>query len=419
MKRIILSFALLLLFALNNYGQMTLEMCKVKMQANYPLIKQYDLLEKTREYSLDNVAKGNLPQVSLSSKATYQSEVTKLPIQIPNVNIKEINKDQYQVMVEVKQNLWDGGEMKSQKELTNSSITVNREKVNVDMYALNERINQLYFGILLLDEQLKQNQLLQDDLGQSYQRIEAFVKNGIAHDSDLDEIRVEQLNTKQKKTALMASRQAYLQMLSQMIGENIAPGIPLEKPAKIETPSADSDERPELQWFDAQNALLQTQQKALDARVRPHFGLFAQGAYGNPGLNMLKNKFTPYYTVGVKLTWNFGSLYTLHNDRSLLENSRQQQNVNKDVFLFNTRLEATQENNSITSMRKQMEEDDEIIRLRSNIRKSAEAKVANGTLSVIEMLRQIDAESLARQTKSTHEIELLLDIYQLKYITNK
>lgn len=150
----------------------------------------------------------------------------------------------------------------------------------------------------------------------------------------------------------------------------------------------------------------------------PHFGLFVQGAYGNPGLNMLKDKFAPYYIAGVRLSWNFGSLYTLKNDRRVIENSRRQLDSNRDVFLFNTRLQMTQQDHAIRSMEKQMQDDDEIIRLRSNIRKAAEAKVANGTLTVTEMLREITNESLSKQTKALHEIQLLMNIYQLKYTTN-
>lgn len=418
MKRIILSLSFSLAISWV-YGQVTLEECQRKTQDNYPLVRQYGLIEKTKEYNLDNAAKGYLPQFALSAKATYQSDVTELPVKIPNVNIKALPKDQYQVMVELKQNLWDGGEINTQKKMAKATSDVDREQLNVDMYALNDRVNQLYFGILLLDEQLKQNDLLQEDLERSYRQITAYVQNGIANQSDLDAVKVEQLNVRQKRIELASSRQAYLKMLSLLTGEELVSEVELTKPViQNEVISESNIKRPELMWFDAQNNRLQIQETALKTRYMPHFGLFVQGAYGNPGLNMLQDKFTPFYVAGVRLSWNFGSLYTLRNDRRLIENGRQQLQSNRDVFLFNTRLQVTQQNNAISSMEKQMQDDEEIIRLRNNIRKAAEAKVANGTLTVTEMLREITSESMARQTKVLHEIQLLMNIYQLKYTTN-
>lgn len=418
MKRIIL----LLSFSLSvswMYAQITLEECQRKTLENYPLVRQYGLIEKTKEYNLSNASKGNLPQFALSAKATVQSDVTELPVKIPGIDIKGLPKDQYQVMLELRQNVWDGGEIRSQKELVKATSEVDREKLNVDMYALNERVNQLYFGMLLFDEQLIQNQLLQDDLERSYDQITAYVANGIANQSDLDAVRVNQLDARQKRIELASSRQAYLKMLSLMVGEELREDIALLKPLDDSAPrTEDVIKRPELTWFEAQGNRLKTQEESLTVRSLPRFNLFVQGAYGNPGLNMLKNEFTPFYIAGVRMSWNFGSLYTLRNDKKMITNSLQQLQSNQDVFLFNTRLQVTQQNNAITSMRKQMQDDEEIIRLRTNIRQAAEAKVANGTLTVTEMLREITSENMARQTKALHEIQLLMNIHELKYTTN-
>jgi hypothetical protein len=425
--------------------QLTLQECQKKTQDNYPLVRQYDLIEKSKDYNMTNASKGYLPQFSLSGKATYQSAVTKLPVHLPNITIKEMPKDQYQMLLEVKQNIWDGGEIHSQKELLKATASVDREKLNVDMYALIDRVNQLYFGILLLDRQLTQNQLLQDDLGRTYQKIAAYLENGLANQADLDAVSVEQLNTRQQRVQLESSRIAYLNMLSLFLGEKIAPEVVLEQPltdtsGKLDSGTNDGsfisnylsepnkwkeslspamNDRPELAWYDAQSKRLKVQEQALNTRLMPHLGLFVQGAYGNPGLNMLKNEFTPYYVAGMHLSWNFGSLYTIHNDRRLIDNNRRQLETNRDVFLFNTSLQSTQQDETIRAMRKQMVDDDEIIRLRSNIRRAAEAKVANGTMTVTDMLREITSESIAKQTKAMHEVQLLMDIWQLKYTLSK
>ena len=417
-KRTILSFSFVLA-AMLAHAQLTLEGCQHSAQTNYPLVRQYGLIEKAQEYNLENAGKGYLPQFTLSGKATYQSDVTKLPVDVPGIDIKSMPKDQYQVMLELQQKIWDGGGIRTQKKQTTAEAEIEKEKLNVDMYALNSRVNDLYFGILLLDEQLKQNVLLQDELERNYRQITAYVENGIANQADLDAVKVEQLNTKQKRVELVSSRMAYLKMLSLLVGEKLSQETVLEKPVPQDDISAVGEiRRPELSLFNAQGVGLQVQEKALNVRHLPQFGLFVQGAYGNPGLNMLKNEFSPYYIAGVRLSWNFGSLYTLKNDRKVIENKRRQLDNNRDVFLFNTRLEMTQQDQAIQSLEKQMQDDDEIIRLRTNIRKSAEAKVANGTLTVTEMLRELTNESLARQSKALHEIQRLMGIYQLKYTTN-
>ena len=417
MKRTILSFSFVLA-AMLAHAQLTLEECQHSAQTNYPLVRQYGLIEKAREYNLENAGKGYLPQFTLSGKATYQSDVTKLPVDVPGIDIKSMPKDQYQVMLEVLQNIWDGGDIRSKKQLTRATSEIDRGKQEVDMYALNDRVNQLYFGILLLDEQLKQNQLLQEDLGRTHQLVSNYMANGIANQSDLDAVSVEILNTKQKRIELESSRQAYLSMLSIFIGKEIASRTTLEKPTDTFESTSLVNNRPELRWFDAQGGQLNVQESSLKTRFRPRFALFVQGAYGNPGLNMLKDDFSAYYVAGVRMSWNFGSLYTLRNDRRLIDNNRRKLETSRDVFLFNTNLQSTQQSSAIQSMRRQMVDDDEIIRLRVNIRKAAEAKVENGTLTVTDMLREITAENLARQTKALHEVQLLMNIWNLKYTLN-
>ena len=99
--------------------------------------------------------------------------------------------------------------------------------------------------------------------------------------------------------------------------------------------------------------------------------------------------------------------------------NQQDVNVQKETFLFNTHLEITQNNREIMKLTELMKNDEEIITLRNNIKKSAQAKVANGTLTVTEMLREVTAENIAMQDKILHEIQLLSAIYELKYTTNQ
>lgn len=439
MKRTIFFLTLLLAAATGTQAQLTLEECQRSAQENYPLARRYGLIEKAREYDLSNAGKGYLPQFTFSGKATWQSDITKLPVDIPGIDLKTAPKDQYQVMLEVQQTLWDGGDIRDRKRMTRAASEVEMERQHVDMYALNDRVNQLFFGILLLDERLKQNQLLQDDLQRTHRQVSNYLANGIAAQSDLDAVSVEQLNAGQQRIELQMSRRAYLNMLSAFLGKELSAETVLAKPSSEEPAGAGEAlgagetfgaveslgagrspvNRPELRWFSAREEQLRVQAATLNTRLMPRLGLFAQGAYGNPGLNMLKDEFSAYYLAGVRLSWNFGGLYTLKNDRRRIDTGLRQVETSRDVFLFNTRLEVARQDASVLSMRRQMADDDEIIRLRANIRRAAEAKVENGTLTVTDMLREITNESLARQAKALHEVQLLMSIWQLKYTLNR
>ena len=415
-KKFIL-FILLFIYAKLSFGQLSLESCQTKAQSNYPLIKRYQLIEKSRDYNLSNAGKGYLPQISLSAKATYQSAVTQIPITLP-IHIKTPNKDQYQIIAEINQTIWDGGIIRDQKKITEVQSKVELQQNHVDLYNLTDRVNNVYFSILLINEQLKQNQLYQSELNRHLNQIKAFAQNGIANQADIDAVKVNLIDATQKQTELETTKSAYIQMLSILIGEKINNNTILTKPDIAEYILSEEINRPELQLFALQAQLLETQKNMLLSKNLPKFGLFIQGGYGNPGLNMLKNSFDPYYIAGVRMSWNFGGLYTKKNEQKQINIEQSTIGIQKETFLFNTKLQMSQEKGEINKYKKPMKDDDEIIRLRANIRKAAEVKVANGTLSVIEFLREVNAEEQAKQNKILHETQLLMATYNLKYTTN-
>lgn len=416
MKRI-LFFVMLVFAVVPAFTQITLDECRSLARANYPLIKRFSLVEQSRSLSVSNASKAWLPQVSLSARASYQSDVTRIPVDIPGVDISPMSKDQYDVSVHVSQQIYDGGSVSSSKRLADARSDVEREKVNVAIYDVYERVDQLYFGILLLDEQIRQVRLLQDDLSLSSKSVSGMLRGGVASQTDLDAVKVEQVKARQSETSLLTSRATYLKMLSTFIGKPLGDSVSLVRPDEADV-SVVVNNRPELSLYNAQNRLLDQQRNVLDTYLRPRIGLFLQGGYGNPALNMLKNKFEAYYKVGATLTWNFGNLYTRANDKRKIDTDRLGIEAEREVFLFNTGLQSELQRGNIESLRRQISQDDEIITLRERIRSKADVKVANGTETVNEMLRDINAVSEARLTKAFHEIQLLQEIYKLKNINN-
>lgn len=399
------------------YGQLTIEQCQKEARENYPLIERLELIKKSEEYSLSNANKGYLPQLSLSAQASYQSDVTQLPIKVPGVDLPTIDKDQYRVEATLGQVIWDGGVIGKGKELLRAQSEAEQKELEATLYGIRESVNNLFFGVLLLDAKLESLRLYEEQLGRNHSQMREYVKQGVATESDVDVVRVEMLNTTQSKTTLRANRRAYIEMLSLFINRPIAPN------EKFTTPSAEQHSkllinRPELAFFDAKLGELNAQDKNITANLMPKLGLFVTGGYGKPGLNMLKNKFKPYYVAGVTLSWNFGALYTKSNDRRNVDIARQNVGIERETFLLNTRIDMKQEDNTIVKNRELLEQDDEIIRLRGNIRKAAEAKLANGTLSATDFMREVTAEEMAKQSKIEHQMELLISIYRHKHLTN-
>lgn len=422
MKKMFLALSFLPLGWHAAFAQITIEECYRRAQANYPLIEQYDLIEKTVEYNLSNANKGYLPQVMFSAKASYQSDVVRLPIDlsqlgIQGVSIPTVNKDQYGATLDISQTIWDGGTIKSQKESIRTASEVDKANVDVSIYAVNERINQLYFGILLTDAQIRQNRLLQDELERQYSQVRSYMENGIANQTDLDAIKVDQLKARQSEAQFANTRQAYIDMLSIMIGERLSADTEFTKPEPI-VPSVRAVYRPELSLFDAQIRKLEAKNREITSGLMPKLSLTVTGGYGNPGLNMLASGFEAYYMAGVRLSWNIGNFYTKKNKRREIQTSIRNIEAQRETFLFNTDLDITQKESSIDTYFDQLRYDDEIIELRVAVKQASEAKMANGTLSGSDLVRDINAEQMARQDKIMREMELLLAIYNLKFATN-
>lgn len=403
-------------------SRITIEECYQKAQDNYPAIEQYDLIEKSESFSLENASKGYLPQITFSAKASYQSDVTKFPVDMSQIGIEglqipELSKDQYGLTLDVNQTIWDGGQIKSQKEHIKSKADVQRKNLQVNIYSINARINQIYFGILLADAQIRQNSLLKEYLHNSYNKVEAYVRNGIAHQADLDAIRIDQLKAEQNEIEYLSTRKAYIAMLSKLTGCDFTEETEFVRP-DMSRPVSGEVKRWELDLYKSQIREYEIENRKITADLYPKIGLFVTGGYGKPGLNMLENKFSPYYMAGIRLNWNIGNFYSLKNSRKLVRNNMDMVVNQQKTFLFNLDMELIQKNIVVDKYFDKLKYDDEIIRLKESVRETSESKIAGGTISGTDLMQDVNAEHTAKQEKVLHEIQLLLAIYDLKYTTN-
>ena len=419
MRKIIWGLMMLPMMAL---GQ-TLEECQQAAERNYPLIRQYGLIEKTTTLTVSNIQKSWLPQVSASAQATYQSDVVTWPDEMRGMlgqmglNFEGLKKDQYKVGLDVQQTVFDGGVIKSQKEIARKQGEVQTAQNEVNMYQMRKRVNEMYFGLLLIDEQMVLNKDLQELLAQNEKKLSSMVKGGTAAESDFQNVKAERLKVVQQATSLQAQRQALIRMLSAFCGMEVKKAVKPVQSAAV--PQQQTGQRPELKAIEAQLKLADAQEKALDAALLPKLGVFAQGYYGYPGYNMFEDMMSRRFSwngmIGARLTWNIGALYTRKNDKAKLNVQRSMFNVQRETFLFNNNLEQIQQNENIERYKKLMADDEEIITLRSSIRKAAESKLSHGIIDVNDLVKEINNENAARVQQSVHEIEMLKEIYDLKY----
>lgn len=423
MKKEITSLALIMIASISQ--AQTLEECQQAAERNYPLIKQYELIAKTTQLTVQNIQKGWLPQLTASAQATYQSAVASWPESMQSVyqqmglNMKGLSKDQYKISVDLQQTIYDGGAISSQRNISQQEGKVQEAQTETNLYQVRRRVNEMYFSLLLLNEQIQLNEDVKALLQSSEKKLSAMVKGGTAATSDLDNVRAERLSVEQQNENLKQQQQILQRMLSVFCGIEINN---IQKPEAIQVASL-ANNRPEMRLYDSQLKLTEAKEKALDTQLHPKLGLFAQGYYGYPGLNMFEDMMNRKWSlngiVGIKLSWNVSALYTRKNDKARLNAQREMIESAREVFLFNNKLEEIQQSENITRYQTMMKSDDEIIALRTNVRKAAESKLAHGIIDVNSLLREINNENAAKTQQTIHEIDMLKEMYNLKYTNNE
>ena len=401
----------------------TLEECQQAAEKHYPQIRQYGLIEKTTNLTVANIAKGWLPQISASAQATYQSDVAAWPetmqgmMQQLGVPIKGLSKTQYRMGVDIYQLVYDGGALQAQQAVARSKGRVESAQMEVNLYALRQRVHEMYFSLLLLSEQIELNKDLQTLLSANEQRLASMVKRGTAAECDWQSVKAEQLSAEQQGITLKSQLQTLEHLLSLFCG------IEVQHPTKPAFPLLSQRpqlERPELRVFESQLQVLEAQEKALKSTFLPKFGFLAQGFYGYPGYNMfedmMRHRWSLNAMVGAKLTWNLSAFYTRKNDKAKIEQQREMIENHRQTFLFNNHLQQVETEENMRKYQELMKNDAALLQLRTAVRKAGESKLAHGIIAISDLLRDINAENAARVQQTIHEIEWLKQVHQ-QYIT--
>lgn len=421
MKRTLLLFLLLLLMTAA-YSQ-TLQECMRMAHDNYPLIRQYNLIRQTTEYTVSNIKKGWLPQVTANAQASLQSDVTAWPegmrqmLSASGLDVKGLKKDQYRVGIDIVQTLYDGGAISAQRQVAELEGDAETAQADVNLYAVRQRVIEMYFSALMLQMQLKIQDNLIDCLQENERKLESMYQNGTAALSDLNTVKAELLSARQKALSMKMQMQSCESILALFCGvESVKPIMP-----DIKEPEGES-QRPELRMFDSQINLAQARNKLLNANVMPKVSLFASGFYGYPGYNMfddmMHHKWSLNGIVGMKVSWNIGALYTLKSDRAKLKRKEEMAQSSRETFLFNNRMDQIRQQDNMERYNRICEDDDEIVSLRTSVRIAAESRLNHGIIDVSQLVRNLADENNAKVMKAVHQIEFLKEKAELNYTIN-
>lgn len=385
--------------------RLTLQQVQDMARKNYPSIKQKDLVRKTADLNISNISKNYLPQLSVNGQASYQSDVTKIDVDFPGIKIDAPSKDQYKFTADINQLIYDGGATKYQKTLANLNAKVEDQQVEVELYAVRQRINDIYFGILYTDELIKQAELVQKDIQTGLKRVDAQVQNGVAFRSSSNILKAELLKTQQRVIELQSNRKALTATLSIFTGEPIGESTAFQSPG-MDADTSNSIRRPEVTLFENQNALLSQQNKLITAKNLPKTSLFFQGGYGRPALNLLKNDFETFYITGVRFNWSLSGLYTKKNEKAIVKLNQDIVDAKRETFLMNTNAQLVTQKSEIEKLQDLVKSDAEIIELRQSVTASAKAQLENGVMTASDYLVEVNAEDQARQVLIGHEVQL-------------
>lgn len=411
-KSIVLALGALAL-SLTAAGQAPdLETCVEMAFKNYPQIMEYDLIETSSKYDIQTAAYSWIPQLTISGKATWQSAVVEMPFDIPGMQL-DIPHTQFGVAADLNQQIWDGGASEIRRKLIAAESDVRKKQLEVNLYSIRQRVQNIYLGIKLIDKQIELNDLLAESLDRTEQETEALVESGVAKSTDLDQVKVNLLSCKQQRQGLETDRKAYVRMLGIMTGTDFTNATFPELGMPAAQAESREAARPEFALYDAQAKQAELQQKQLNVNIWPKFNLNVQAGYGRPGLNMLSGKFDPYVTAGIKFQWNFGSLYSLKNDRRKASAEAERVDLARKSFEVNNSIEAVEKRSAMEKAADVMAMDEEIIALRHSISESAETQYKEGVIKMNDYLGLLDDEFKARLDANIHHIQYVMAVCDL------
>lgn len=427
MKRIITTLLISVLSWWMLHAEITIDECVAKAEANYPVVRKYSLLTATQDIELSDINKSWLPGIGMYAQVTAQNVVPSFPETLTGVleqmgqQMKGLGKVQYKAGVDVAQTIWDGGVASARRELVRRKHDAQKSALDVEIYAVRQRVENLYFSILLVDEQIAQSRVSHDLLMKNLDKLRSMQLHGTAMQSDVDMVEAQALAVAQQIAQAQSAVSGYRKVLGLFIGESIE-GEKLLMPT-VEMPLGNDSNRPELKLFESQLVANSASRRIDNAALMPKIGLFAGAYYGYPGYDYFKSMMNRDLSfnimAGVKVSWNIDSFYTKKNRAMRRVADNDNILADRELFVFNQNMQSASQREAINGLRTVIRDDSRIVQLRGNVRKAAESQLDNGVIDTTALLAKISDENVAKLTAKLHEIQLVQEIYKLKYTLNQ
>jgi outer membrane protein TolC len=405
-------------------SSLTLDSCLHLAKLNYPLLQQNGLIQQMEENDQKGLNHNRLPKLSFHANATYQSEVTNfdLPGLGAFANIFPVfPKDNYAATLELEQTIYDAGLVKEQKKVEKVNAENEHQKNEVELYKLVDRVAQLYSNILLSRANMQTLILYKEDISNKESILAASLKNGLALQSNVDELEAEELKTDQNLIESRENIQALYQSMAILINIPLNDSTGLPNQPIGGAPKGNDVNRPELKWFDSQKGLLEEKHILTNKAALPILTISGDGNYGRPGYNILDQNMRFFGIAGINLKWNIGALYNLNVEKQKLSINKQMVDVQKEIFDLNLKTTLSTQTAQVNTLKSIIEKDKSIIEKRHNITLTSANQLQNGNITSSEYLIQLNAELQAVLNQKIHEIKLMNAISNIntsKGITN-
>lgn len=423
MKRLIFVF-IFLTFRTLTFSQLpdsvTLDYCYRKAAINFPLARQEGLLEGSSELKVKNISKNWLPQMNLYGSFSLQSDVTAFAIPrilgLPPIESPTISKDWYKFTLDVNQSVYEGNITAYQKKLEGMNLSADQKSLQIELYKLKDRINQVFLSIFLIRENESLLISSKERLEAKLKEVRSGVANGVQLSSNADAIEAELLRIDQQLTEVKVDRSTAFKMLSQLTSTEIPETAHLTFPHIQIRSYTYENKRFEAELFDIQESRVVIMKNMVTTKWNPKVSAYGQVGYGRPGLNMLSNSFDPWWLFGARLTWNFFNWNQNKNEKKIYDIQGEIIKSQKDAFDKN--LQITSETNlaQIIKLSEILPKDEEIINLRTRITKTASSQLDNGVITSGEYINRMNEEIQARLSLQLHKVQL--ELAKLTYLYN-
>ncbi len=408
--------AIFIMFTFQIFGQsppdsLSIDSCIIYAENNFPVLKNNILNDKISSLQNKNYTSNFYPHIDFEAKASYQSQTIDIAIDTQGLppgaafTFPTPPLDQYALTLNLTQNIYDGGITKHLKQIDNQKLKLNNLNNTLSFYQIKKQINEIYFGILILQKTKEQIIQSEKELESRKKALLSSVKNGLLTQDNLDLLSANILILKQKFIEIQENINGLYRTLSVLTGKKFIEHTKFKIPHDIKI--TNNNNRPEIKILNTKNELSETNINLLKSKRLPKIGAFAIGGYGNPGLTLIKDEWSPYFIVGAKLQWTVWDWNYVSREKQILKLKEASIENQKTRFNQSVNIQTNKLNSEIKKYTELINYDLKIIELHKKICKETARKLQNGTVNSADYISTLNAKEQANIQYEIHKLKLL------------